>query len=371
MAENRLIGLFLKEFDMKIVKRIGVFETNSSSTHSFSIVNNEGIDNSYTVQIVSAEEKLIWLQCMINNAEEHYKSRLNWCLDLPVKTKAEDLYKNLFILTKVGYSCEFDTSSFSYDKAEFEAFKKELETYYCDSQGVEEEDMYTIPQYKFYDLKDPIVDYVSKKFAIDRKLVVKFVNKNATKIENITSLKDFVLDYCCKKLDNTVENLEEQLGELCSSYGFCSEIEDCFCEDFDVEPWTLSSTVRDECSRDEVLLFQEKLIEYYCKKNNVTKEQLDSLLNQKVKKIPENSGKCRHYTRDGKPRASEGYNRFYCLRYFDEGAMDDCECGFETYEAISGEFPYPNDSQKFLDYIEWFLSDKCKIVAKEKYGYGF
>ena len=113
------------------------------------------------------------------------------------------------------------------------------------------------------------------------------------------------------------------------------------------------------------------MVELYCKKNNTTKEQLNALLNEKVKKIPENSGKCRHYTRDGKPRASEGYNKFYCLRYFDEGAMDDCECGFQTYEAISSEFPTPNDSKKFLDYIEWFLSDKCKVIAKEKYGYGF
>ena len=309
---------------------------------------------------------------MINRAEEHYKSRLNWCVETPVKVKAEDLIKNLFILTKVGYGRNIDLSAVEYDNAEYQAFKKDIETYYCDTQGVEEENMYCIPQYKFSDLKTPIIDYVSEKYDIERKLVVKFANKNAVETENITSLKDFVIDYCLKKLGTTAEKLEEQLYEpLVSDYGFVSEIEDCFCEDFDVEPWTLSATVRDEISREEVLLLEEKLVELYCKKNNTTKEQLNALLNEKVKKIPENSGKCRHYTRDGKPRASEGYNKFYCLRYFDEGAMDDCECGFQTYEAISSEFPTPNDSKKFLDYIEWFLSDKCKVIAKEKYGFGF
>lgn len=362
---------------MKIVKRIGVFETNSSSTHSFSIVKNKGIDKSYTVQIVSAEEKLIWLQCMINNAEERYKNRLSWCLELPVKVKAEELFKNLFILTKFGYSCKNDNKKSSKKdvnefKDEFNEFKKELENYYCDSQGIEENDMYNISQYKFYDFKTFFVDYVSEKYKIDRKLVVKFVNKNAIKIEEINSLREFVIDYCCKKLETTAEKLEEQLYEpLYNSYvGFISEIEDCYCEDFDVEPWTLSATVREELAKEEVLLLQEKLVELYCKKNNITKQQLDDLLNLKVKKIPENSGKCRHYTRDGKARAEEGYNKFYCLRYFDEGAMDDCECGFENYEAISDQFPTSKNTQKFLEYIEWFLSEDCKVVAKEKYGYG-
>ena len=64
--------------------------------------------------------------------------------------------------------------------------------------------------------------------------------------------------------------------------------------------------------------------------------------------------------------------KYCCHRYFCEGALDDCDCGFESYGDICKKLGidiYSNDENDLRDTVRRFLSDECKLVATEKYGY--
>ncbi len=230
---------------MKIVKRIGVFETNSSSSHSFSIKKNEGLlKGKYLVQIVSAEEKLIWFLSMLNNAEEVY----NWQRNV--------IYRQEFI-------------------------------------GWEEE------------------------------RITKDINDGLYTIQEIG-----------------YNSIQEYLNEV---------------KDYQTE------------AREEMIALKGLLMDFYCKQKGVTLEQLNFALLEKVKYVPENSDKLRHRLRKGEtPPKREGYARYHCLRYFDEGCLDDCSCGFETYEEMSGNFPSVSNKEKINEYIAWFFSENCIVVAGEE-----
>ncbi len=62
--------------------------------------------------------------------------------------------------------------------------------------------------------------------------------------------------------------------------------------------------------------------------------------------------------------------KYCCHRYFCDGALDDCDCGFESYGDICRELSISanDDDNKVREAIRRYLSDECKLVAKEKYG---
>ena len=62
--------------------------------------------------------------------------------------------------------------------------------------------------------------------------------------------------------------------------------------------------------------------------------------------------------------------KYCCHRYFCDGALDDCYCGLESYDDICTalEIDVNDSDDKVREAIRRYLSDECKLVAKETYG---
>lgn len=160
-----------------------------------------------------------------------------------------------------------------------------------------------------------------------------------------------------------------------------------------------------EYDKKLVLSFKEAVIEEYCKLNNYTKEQAllqidyeefsntylrDILKNEKTAKEKLNEylnvnedfktafkqSKNNDIVEFAKGYLVDDYNefkritngKFRCDKYFENGCLNNCDCGFESYTKIAEQFDL--DGNKVEDKAKEFLSDESKIIAKE-YWNGF
>ncbi len=60
--------------------------------------------------------------------------------------------------------------------------------------------------------------------------------------------------------------------------------------------------------------------------------------------------------------------KYRCDKYFENGCLNDCYCGFESYARISKQLDLANSN--IQEKAKAFLNDDCKIIAKE-YWNGF
>lgn len=160
-----------------------------------------------------------------------------------------------------------------------------------------------------------------------------------------------------------------------------------------------------EYKRNLVLAFKEAVIEEYCKLNNYTKEiallQIDyeEFSNTYLRDILKNEetaaeklneylnvnddfktafrqSKNNDIVEFAKKYFIDDYNefklltngKFRCDKYFENGCLNSCDCGFESYTKIAEQFDL--DENRIEDKAKEFLSDECKIIAKE-YWNGF
>ena len=160
-----------------------------------------------------------------------------------------------------------------------------------------------------------------------------------------------------------------------------------------------------EYKRNLVLAFKEAVIEECCKLNECTREMAllqidyeefsntylrDILKNEETaaEKLNEylnvnddfktafRQSKNNDIVEFAKKYFIDDYNEFklltngkyQCDKYFSNGCLCDCNCGFESYTKIAEQFDL--DGNKVEDKAKAFLSDECKIIAKE-YWNGF
>ena len=151
-----------------------------------------------------------------------------------------------------------------------------------------------------------------------------------------------------------------------------------------------------EYDRKLVLNFKETVIEEYSKQKNYTKEQAllqidyEEFANTYLRDIQDDEKKLKEYLEENedfknsfkqsksmdivefaKKYFIEDYNefkrmtngKFQCDKYFSNGCLNDCDCGFESYTKIAEEFDL--DGNDIQEKAKEFLSDDCKIIAKE------
>ena len=160
-----------------------------------------------------------------------------------------------------------------------------------------------------------------------------------------------------------------------------------------------------EYNRNLVLSFKDALIEEYCKLNNYTNEEAllqidyeefsntylrDILKNENTAKerlneyLEENEDFKNAFKQSknsdivdfAKKYFADDYTefkmltdgKFRCDKYFENGCLNSCDCGFESYTKIAEQFDL--DENQIEDKAKEFLSDECKIIAKE-YWNGF
>ena len=299
---------------MKIVIRKQVFETNSSSTHSLSLgrVTSKEVDKDASFEIRSREAKIALLFGLIENAEMESSYMFHGLKEdsgfrkLKMRIVKEIEKSEPELLN--GYDVKKNTL---YELLEIILKMKDtsmLDYYFF------EEGNYNLAKLLVHD-------------CLDKRLVLKF--------------KEAVIEEYCKLNNYTKAQaiLEIEHEEFANTY------------------------IRDALKDEKTA--KEKLQEYASKDQNFKNRYKESGMNDIVEfaKL--------FYEDDFNEYQTACQGKFHCDKYFSEGCLNDCYCGFESYTRIAGNFDLDVENEDQInEKAKAFLSDDCKIIAKE-YWNGF
>lgn len=302
---------------MKRVIRKGIFETNSSSTHSLSLVKgNEKVNENISFEIKSRIAKTVFILGLIDNAEENFQNRFEYLEDYREINKEK---KRLIDYLK-EYDSDYEEVKEKYGNLMTLDFIKVLDI-------IRE---ICVPEEKnciALEIKDVSIYVIVYDYLVNRDKVLMF--------------KEALIKTFCEE-----ENVSEKEGMDKLYY---EEYKNGF-----LEKILLYSDNKEE----ELKEFMEKgygfdfKINYERSNNkNLVEFANDYLKDSVTKEIKEHEG------------------RFYCTRYFEEGALDECECGFENFEKIIEKFKLEeiNDYDAMREFAKEILSSEYKFEAIEKY----
>lgn len=302
---------------MKRVIRKGIFETNSSSTHSLSLVKgNEKVNENISFEIKSRIAKTAFILGLIDNAEENFQNKFEYLEDY---RKINEEKKRL-----IDYLKEYDS----------------------DYEEVKE---------KYGDLME--LDF-TKVLDIIREICVPEEKKYiALEIEDV-SIYVIVYDYLVNR--DKVLMFKEALIKT-------------FCEEEKVSEKEGMDKLYYEEYKNSYL---EKILLYSNNKEEELKEFMEKGYGFDFKINYERSENknlvefANDYLKDSVTKSIEEHDgRFYCTRYFKEGALDECECGFENFGKIIENFKLDetNDYAAMIEFSKEILSNEYKFETIEKY----
>jgi hypothetical protein len=306
---------------MKTVIRKGVFETNSSSTHSLSLKRNardvNEKDASFVIQ--SPLAKAVTLLGLIDNGEHEfnrkYGSRANYDDEYP-KIKEEVLSKIKELNPSLLENIDLEEIS-GEEIAEILLKLDDLDNFY------KEEDFDDICDYfdKISDLEYYFTDDLNQKILL-------------------TKAKQFIFEEYAKIVNKPYDEAKEEIDFEAFAY---IELKDALNDK--------------EHAKENV----EKLMnrDYRLRKAYDESENKD-IISFAKKYLYENYLEFKN----------QPGRKYCCHRYFCDGALNDCYCGLESYDDICSalEIDVNDDDSKVREAIKIYLSDECKLVAKEKYG---
>jgi len=155
--------------------------------------------------------------------------------------------------------------------------------------------------------------------------------------------------------------------------------------------------------KKKILELSEQIIKAYCDLSDKTKEEAlleidyEAFSNTYLRKKLNDEGALKEYLKEDEQFAKEfkadgqndivafankyfvdGYKefkkltngRFRCDMYFQNGCLNDCTCGFESFDRIAcqlGISIYSTEEELYQKALE-YLSDDFKILAKEYHG---
>ena len=307
---------------MKTVIRKGVFETNSSSTHSLSLqkVKSKEIDKNASFEIRSPLAKTVTMLGLIDNAEDEFrhtfyvKDEFN---DNAEKIKKETLDRIKEIDAKLLENINLEEIS-SYEIAQILTKIDNLERFY------------------------KVEDFNDFDEFIDKKTDFEFFFFDDIKEQRIlTRFKALLIEEYAKIINKPIEEAKEEVDFEAFAY---------------IE---LKDALADEKNAKENI---EKLMKRdYGLRIAFEKSDSDNLLEFSKKYLYENYLEFKN----------QSGRKYCCHRYFCNGSLDDCDCGLEKYEYICsalGITIYTDDS-KLRDVAKAYLSDEYKLVAEESLGY--
>lgn len=306
---------------MKTVIRKGVFETNSSSTHSLSLK---------------------------RNAKDEKEKDASFIIQSPL-AKA---------VTMLGL---IDNGEFEFNRG-----------YYLRSEYDD----------RYHEVKDEVL--------------AKIKELNPSLLENVDleEISGAEIAEILLKLDD-LENfyIEEEFENICDYFDKTSDLEYYFTDDlmqkslllkakeFIFEEYAkIANKPYDEAKEEidfEAFAYVELKNALDDKEN--AKEKVEKLMNRDYRlKRAYDSSENKDIISFAKKFLYENYlefknqpgRKYCCHRYFCDGALDDCCCGLESYNYICRALKIStyDDDDKVREAIRRYLSDECKLVAKEKYG---
>ena len=301
---------------MKRVVRKGVFETNSSSSHSLTIKKackkSDKVEKGASFEIRSPFAKMMQILGLIDNADRDFNSTAYY-ID---EDHQNDGVKQAIIKTV--------------NEASPDTLK-----------GV---DVDNITTYELSDLITPLIASYDV-----------FTNEYFSKFDDGVLQVFYTVDCLCRgAVQRFKTKLIEALGKM---NGWTMERTQ---QEIDFEAF--SNVEIREILKDESTA-KEKLIENMKYNYKFEREFKNSKSTDIVAFAKE------YLIRDCKEFKKQVNGRISCELYFNNGCLNDCDCGLEDYYAIEKAFDInyytPNEvlEQKAMD----FLSDKYKIVAVENY----
>ena len=307
---------------MKSVIRKGVFETNSSSTHSLSLqkVTNKEIDNDASFEIRSPLAKAVTMLGLIDNAEDEFrrpfyiKDEFN---DNAERVKKETLDRIKEIDARLLENINPEEIS-SYEIAQILMKIDNLESFY------------NVEEFEDFD------EYIDKKTDFEY-----FFFDDIKEKLILTRFKAFLIEEYAKIINKSIEEAKEEIDFEAFAY---------------IE---LKDALKDEKNAKENI---EKLMKVdYRLRIAFEKSGSDNPLEFSKKHLYENYLEFKN----------QPGRKYCCHRYFCNGSLDDCDCGLENYGYICsalGISIYTNESS-LREIVRKYLSDEYKLVAKETLGY--
>lgn len=300
---------------MKRVIRKGVFETNSSSTHSITIRKvckcKDEIDDDASFEIRSPVAKIVQILGLINRAESDFKITANEIDYIYKGNPDSEEIKNKILTQLNDKSLNIDTKAVSsYDFALLISNSENIDA--IDMDFLEQFDDELLSCFYFTDLST-------------RKQVLRF--------------KDILLDEYCKLESITPEQAMERIDF--EAFG-------------NVE---IRNILKDEATAKEKL----EAMEY----------------NFKFKQEFEESGSVdivafakEYLIKDAKEFKEMVNGKISCELYFSNGCLNDCYCGFEDYFGIAQglKIGFFATDDELHTLAKDFLSPKYKIVCEERYA---
>lgn len=301
---------------MKRVVRKGVFETNSSSSHSLTIKSNKKsckkVEKGASFEIRSPLAKAVQMLGLIANAERDFYSTAYY-----IDEEQENNSVKKGIISKIK-----ETSPETFD-------------------GIDTE---SISTYDLAILITPIIsgfgvltdEYFS---GVDDATIMVFYTSETLSRGAVQRFKDKMLEALCKINGWTMEKALEEID-----FEAFANIE-------------IKEILKDELTAKEKL---EKNMEYNFKFKEEFKRSKSTDIVAFAKE---------YLIRDCNEFKEQVQWRISCELYFQNGCLNDCDCGFEDYYAIKQalDITYYTSDEDMEKKATEFISNNCKIVAVEKY----
>ncbi len=288
---------------MKRVVRRHIFETNSSSSHALSIRRTEDAknDNRASFVITDALQKIVWFFCVTAECENHYQGAISYYCDGKTleETQKEliDLIRGLYEKNKKSYDWCFGDEDPDFDNWDADDISQFF-TVVCD----EEVD----------DVDDALCAF----------------DADATR-RTVLEIRERLI-----KIYGDAEHIgrEEVLDRIDKEYAEYNE---------------LISAIEDpeKHARARWILRRVSMLVENDYKKATDKR---AVLEEYKKKFEEQELNCNP-------------DCYSCTRFFQEGSLYECDCGFETYSGILDNFSEFSDEAGLIK----FLSPEIAVVGRE------
>ena len=315
---------------MKTVIRKGVFETNSSSTHSLSlkkVKNPESseIDKEASFEIRSPLAKTVLMLGLIDNADDEFHRSLNM---------KDEYYDNSEIVRNktINKIKEINPSALDgIDTTDISSY--DIANILLKLDDIDE--LYVYDEKKHKEIED---EFFEDKVNFDLYFADDIQYKKL-----LLKAKSILIEEYAKIVNKPYDKAKEEIDFEAFAY---------------IE---LKEALEDEQNAKEKV---EKLMERdYRIKLAFERSDSNNLLEFAKKYLYDNYLEFKN---------TPG-RKYCCHRYFSNGCLDTCDCGFESYSDICLKLNisrYSSESE-LCETIKSYLSDKYKVVAIEKLGYSY
>lgn len=288
---------------MKKVVRRHIFETNSSSSHALSIKRTEDAksDNKASFLITEALQKIVWFFCVTAECENHFEGMISYYCDgktlEEVRIELIDIIRGLYDKNKESYDWYFGDEDPDFD----------------------DWDADDISQFFYVVCEDKIDDVFDELCAFNAVAARKTVLEISDRLVEIYGDAEHI-------------SKEEVLDRIDKEYAEYNELVRA------IEDPAKHARARWILRRVSMLV--ESDYEKATDKRAVLEEYKKKFEEQELNHNPD----C-----------------YSCTRFFDEGSMYECNCGFETYDSLLDNFEGFSDVAGLSE----FLSPEIAVVGYE------